>query len=56
MDGAAPAHAFVGEEDTGAVFPDSEGVLVFHIPFSHLAVALLEMPGNAIDIFGADKQ
>jgi hypothetical protein len=56
VDGAAPDHPVVAEEGAGTVFPALEGVFPFDIAFPHLAVADIEMPGQAVDVLGRDKK
>lgn len=56
MDRASSDHPVAAEKDTGAIGPGFEGIFPLDIAFAHLAVADIEMSGQAVDILSSDKE
>jgi hypothetical protein len=56
MDGTAFTQLAVRQENTGAIFPDFEGIPFLYVSLPHLTVADMEMSGYTIDINCGDKK
>ena len=56
MYGTTFAYSSIGEENTGSVFFDLEGVFVFEKISANLSVTYLKMPGNTVNILCRNKK
>ncbi len=56
MDRTAPAQFAICEKNAGTILPNLEGVAFLYISFPHFSVAELKMSGDAVDIYGGNKE